>query len=131
MKKILILPILLFLASFCMAQCPQTSCNDSFAYNITKDTLVVSTGYTNIVWTIIAGPGILGVNTITNLKPSSTTVLLLTASSGNMTTVSIKTITIAPVPIVQRTAIGYSYNKTTGKSTFTYDDGTFSLKQNK
>jgi hypothetical protein len=122
MKKILALTVFILSMHIANAQCPQTSCVDSLASNITKDTLLIAAGYTNPVWKIINGPGVLGTNIITGLKPGQTTVLALTANSGNMSTVSVKVIEVAALPVKQRSVSGISFT-VSGGIKFTFDDG--------
>jgi len=122
MKKFLALLLIVLGSRIANAQCPQTSCTDSLAYNVSKDTLIVSPGYSAISWAVAAGPGVVANNAISGLKPGATTVLILTAVQGNMTTYSIKTITVAPVPVVPRTVTGVSFT-VAGGIHFTFSDG--------
>jgi hypothetical protein len=93
MKKLLFL-VPVFFSVFAMAQCPQTSCQDSLASNVTQDALTVAAGFTNIQWSVISGPGTIGSGVITGLKAGQTTVLLLTATQGNANSFSWKVITL-------------------------------------
>lgn len=128
MKKLLILPILLLFALFSRAQI--TSASDSLASFVSKDTLAIAPGYSSPIWRIASGPGVISNNSITGLKPGTTTVLLLQTTFNNTTDISYKVITVAPVPVVPpkpRSVVGFTFTYANGVFTpkYSFDDGTF------
>lgn len=134
MKKLtLIIPILLAgmlaMSQTTPAPCPITTCMDSLAYSQTKDTLVVTAALgtpSSVKWRIFSGPGTivnpLSLNTsIVGLKPGMTTTVLVDIDTGNLSSTSLKVITVAPVPVVHPTVTGLSFSS--GKWQFTFSDG--------
>lgn len=105
MKHLLITLILLGGLITAKAQCPLTCKGDSLAYTATKDTLVLSSGYTVVSWTTISGPGVANSagTSVTGLTPGSTTVLDLLATNGSSTVFTTKVVTVAAPPVVSPT----------------------------
>jgi len=81
-------------------QCPIVNCLDSISNSNTKDSLILTPGWTIVNWTILNGPGMINSagTSITGLKPGMTTILRLDAVQGNTESISEKIITVAPVP---------------------------------
>lgn len=105
MKKVLFVLCLVLVSALLNAQTCPLNCgsSDSLAYTATKDTLILSAGWTAVSWVVKNGPPGVAVNaagtSVTGLQPGTTTVLQLLASNGSFYGATTKIVTVASAPV--------------------------------